>query len=187
MASVAARGAHRCGCAAASAPAAARAAAGPARAPPAAATAAAAAAAGRRPSSGALVVCRFVSDRSRSRSPGSPAPPHHTSHPATTTLEEALARLSEARLAASEAVERLARLASDPDEAVAELVSRLASSPRPLGGADVRQRRRSRRAAASRQKSLSPSRMPWALPPIVVVEAPTAQQPQQQPPQQPQK
>jgi hypothetical protein len=152
---------------------------GPARAP--AAPAAAAAAARRRPTPPPRPACRFVSDKRPSQ--GSPAPPHGGATPPT-TLEEALSRLAEARLAASEAVERLARLASDPDEAVAELVSRLASSPRILGGADVRQRRSRAASRKSRSpggsRSASSSRLPsGSLPPIVVVEAPATQEQQQ--------
>jgi hypothetical protein len=105
--------------------------------------------------------CRFVGG-SNGRGGGSPSPQHPT-----TTLDEALARLTNARLAASEAVERLARMANDPDEAVAELVSKLTGVA--YGGvacAAAARRQRQQRMRSRRNSSSSSSSL---LPPIVVV------------------
>jgi hypothetical protein len=118
--------------------------------------------------------CRFVgggsgSGGSNRRGGGvSPAPQHP---PTITTLDEALARLAEARLAASEAVERLARMANDPDEAVAELVSKLSGVT--VGGeacraAAARRQRQRSRSRSGRRSSISSSTL-WAAPPIVVM------------------
>jgi len=92
-----------------------------------------------------------------------------TAAPPAPNFGDALARFADARLAAREAVDYCARMANDPDEAVAELVCRLASSPRAHDGAAyaaARQRRRRRVASPARQPAPSASLLlaTWAAP-----------------------